>query len=173
MSIAERIECFRFIQNIPYKIGLYRGSPDYCCSSKSVMLRNLLHNIGLESRYIICTFDWTQTPAPSDVLKLPREPGETHQYLQVFIPETQRWIDCDPTWDETLRYARFPIASWDGLTSTTLAVKPLKIYTPQETLLLIEGYNDQKLIDKHLDFCRDFYQAFNQWLEKIRKENGE
>ena len=83
MTIEERKSAFYFIRDIPYKIGLTLEEQDYCCSSKAVMLEKLLNALGLKTRNLICKFDWTQTPLPNAILSLPRDSGETHQFLEV------------------------------------------------------------------------------------------
>lgn len=171
MSVAERIACFEFIKNIPYEIGLPYGAPGYCCSSKSKMLARLLEAMGLETRQIICGFDWTETPLPQDLLALPREAGETHQFMQVFIPEKQEWVDCDPTWDQGLQKAGFDIAEWDGLNDTILAVKPHRIYTPEEVQQLMIEYSDPDTIRLHFERCDKFYRGLNKWMKDIRHQD--
>lgn len=168
-DIEKRIRYFEFIKNIPYKIGLYSDSADYCCASKSVILSKLLEGMGLQTRQIICTFDWMETPLPASILSLPHDKSDvTHQFMQVFIPETQQWVDCDCTWDDDLSKGGFDIAQWDGVNSTVLAVKPHEIFSPQKTLQYKKKWENPNAIEKHLEYCRDFYGAINHWLQTFR-----
>ena len=133
------------------------------------MLGKLLEGLGLKTRQIICTFDWTETPLPQNVLSLPYDKSDiTHQFMQVFIPETQRWVDCDPTWDYELIKGGFKISQWDGINPTILAVTPHKIFSQEETLEYKKKWEDPAAIERHLDFCRDFYGAINNWLQTLR-----
>ncbi len=168
MSIEERVRFFEFVKNIPYKIGLYPDDPDYCCSSKAAILEKLLQGVGLQTRQIICTFDWDETTIPANILSLPRDEGETHLYLQVLIPETGKWVNCDPTWDRDLVRGGFSIAAWDGLTDTICAVKQHHIYTAEETQDLMKEYSDPGFIRAHLDHHRGFYGAINRWMHSLR-----
>jgi hypothetical protein len=168
MSVDQRIAFFEFIKNIPYHIGLDKDDPNYNCVTKCDMLAHLLHGLGLKTRPIICTFDWTETPLPNTILALPRDTGETHQFLQVFIPETKTWINCDPTWDNGIRKSKFPIAQWDGLNETALAVKPHHIYTEAESLAIIKNEDDPVAFARHMKKHRAFYKAVNAWLNSYR-----
>ncbi len=170
MDVSKRKEFFRFIRDIPYKIALLEDEQDYCCSTKSTMLSALFEKNGLETRQIICKFDWRDTPLPPDILSLPYNPDDTtHQYFQVFIPETSKWVNCDPTWDVGLKSLGFKVAEWDGLSDTELAVNPTHIYSASESSNMINGiFQDRALISAHMDFHRDYYYAINRWMASGR-----
>lgn len=168
MSVAQRVAFFEFIRNIPYHIGLSKNEPNYNCASKCDVLAQLLHSIGIKTRPIICTFDWTETHLPRTILALPRDTGETHQFLQVFIPETEKWVNCDPTWDDALKKSKLAIAQWDGLSDTVLAVKPHHIYTPDESRAIIQNEHDPTAFNRHMKKHRAFYKAVNAWLNSHR-----
>lgn len=173
MSLAERRSCFAFIRDIPYKIALFPDEQGYSCAVKTTMLGQLLQGLGLKTRRIICAFDWDETPLPSDVLALPRNEGEKHMFLQVFIPETSLWVDCDPTWDRSLGNAGFPVAQWDGMGGTTLAVKPHRLYTEEETENMMRDFaNDIEGQKRHASIHRSFYQGINRWMETVRQGKG-
>lgn len=168
MSIAERITAFEEVRDLPYHIPLTDKDTNLNCVGKAVLLAEKLHALGLETRQIICTFDWTETPLPQDILDLPRDPGETHLFLQVFIPETNQWVNCDPSWDQAVGKAGFPIATWDGLNDTALAVEPLMIYDAEESLEILEDESDPDLHKQHMKLHRTFYRAINEWLAEQR-----
>ena len=168
MSLEDRLAAFRFVRDIPYKIALSSDEQDYCCSTKVTMLEKLLNNMDLKARRILCTFDWTDTPIPADILALPYDKNDvTHIYLQVLVPETGQWIDCDPTWDIGLEKAGFPIAHWDGKTATPVAVKAHHIYSEAETQRIQSEYTPD-MIARHLNDHHEFYGAINEWLAEIR-----
>ena len=169
MSIAQRIAFFNFIRDIPYHIGLNDDDRNYNCVTKSEMLGQMLQGLGLKTRPIYCTFDWTETPLPEDLLNLPRDPGETHQFLQVFNPRTKNWMNVDPTWDKTLQKVGFPIAQWDGKSDTILAVKPHLIYSPEETLRVMAEENDPDISKQRIDKHTPFYRSINEWLQRHRQ----
>lgn len=169
MSLQERIRFFEWVKNIPYKIGIDPEAPDYCCSSKSVILAKLLGTLGLETRQIVCTFKWEETPLPADILSLPYEREDvTHQFMQVFIPETQHWVNCDCTWDSQLAAGGFDIAQWDGVNPTILAIQPHEIFSPEKTVEYKKKWNDPAAIERHMNHCRAFYGAINSWMHTLR-----
>ena len=168
MTIPQRVACFEFIRDIPYHIGLNRTDPNYNCVAKCAMLARLLGDLGLKTREVICTFDWAETELPADILSLPRDPGEMHQFLQVYIPETKRWVNCDPTWNRQLKKAGFAIAKWDGLRDTSLAVKPHHLYDTTETAALIKTTHDPETAARHMRKHRAFYKAINAWLDGFK-----
>ncbi len=168
MTIAQRVAVFQFVRDIPYHIGLNDADANYNCVSKAEMLGQMLAGIGIKSRPIICTFDWTETPLPADLLAMPRDPGETHQFLQVFVPRTKQWVNVDPTWDKKLTSAGFAIAEWNGQTDTILAVKPHVIYSPNDTLRVMAEENNPDIAAKHMVKHTPFYNGINQWLQKQR-----
>ncbi|HRK97370.1 MAG TPA: hypothetical protein PLE43_02705 [Alphaproteobacteria bacterium] len=168
-DIEKRVSLFKFIRDIPYKIALNSEEQDYCCSTKSLMLASLLEREGLQTRQIICDFNWVDMPLPEAVLSLPYMVEETtHQFLQVLIPETEDWINCDPTWDSGMKKCGFEISKWDGLHNTRLAVVPTRIYSPQESLDLIESFKNEGFITRHMAYHHVFYQAINDWLRASR-----
>jgi hypothetical protein len=168
IALQQRIACFEFIRDIPFHIGLNGRDPSYNCVTKCDMLATMLSSLDLKSRQILCTFDWTETSLPPDILALPRDPGETHLFLQVYIPEIREWVNCDPPWNKQLKKAKFPIAKWDGLGHTTLAVKPHIIYSPKDTVRLMDDENDPNFAAKHMRKHRLFYKAINAWLDQFK-----
>ena len=169
MSIAQRIAFFEFVRDIPYHIGLNATDPTYNCATKTLMLGHMLNGLGLKTRPILCTFAWAETPLPAAILALPRNPGETHLFLQIFEPHGKCWINIDPSWDAKLRSADFPIADWDGVSDTALAVTPHVIYSPHDTVRLLAGYNDPEAHATHKAKNLTFYRALNQWLQGQRE----
>lgn len=165
MDIEKRISVFRLVRDIPYKVTLTQSLQDYCCSTKSMLLASLLEKEGLRTKQVICTFDWKDTPLPQEIVSLPYQVEETtHQFTQVYIPETSRWVNCDPTWDRLLEKAGFKISEWDGVTDTILAVSPKHILSEQEYSALWVRYSEQSEVDAYYDYHRDFFTAMNRWI---------
>ncbi|MCB9963356.1 MAG: hypothetical protein H6855_04960 [Rhodospirillales bacterium] len=168
MSVEKRVSYFNFVRDIPYKIGL-EGHQDYGCASKSGILTSLLEGLGLKTRQIICRFDWEETPLPRNVLGLPRQKDDvTHMFIQVFIPETGIWVNCDPTWDTGLKQAGFEIAEWDGLSDTIIGVNPIEIFSPEGSDLYMEKWSNPDLVASHMAYHHAFYAALNEWMETCR-----
>lgn len=168
MSVEQRIKFFNFIRDIPYHIGLEITDPTYNCATKAIMLGQMLNGLNLKTRLILCTFAWTETPLPSAVLNLPRNSGETHLFLQMFEPRRKHWVNIDPSWDTKLRSAGFPIADWDGVSDTALAVTPHIIYSSDDTTRILAEKSDPAEHAAHRAKNRAFYHALNQWLQSER-----
>jgi len=168
-DFARRIKLFRIVREIPYHIGI-GSEQDYCCSTKARILHLLLKSIGIKSRYMICEFRWENLNLPEDILKLPHEYPETHQYLEVWIPEKEKWVVVDPTWDSRIKHPSILIAEWDGLNDTIIAVKVEKKYTPEESEKHIEKEKSwtKEEIKNYMNKNRKFFIAFNNWLESLR-----
>lgn len=171
ISIDQRIKVFNSVRDIPYYIAI-GAEQDYCCSTKATILQKLLHSLGIQSRPIVCVFNWSDSRIPLEILKLFREKDEKHAYLEVKIPETGKWVKIDPTWDIKLDKI-FPIAQWDGLHATVLAVKSIKTYSAQESqkLLLEEGNEIKEEIEKFMIRNKEFYIQLNKWLGENRQSS--
>jgi hypothetical protein len=103
-----------------------------------------------------------------DILALPKNSIAIHQYLQVLIPETDAWVNVDPTWDDALADLGFPIANWDGLHNTQLAVKPHEVFSSEKTQDLFASFADTVRVDRYFEKHKTFHIALNTWLAKAR-----
>jgi len=117
----ERIRKFEQIRDLPYRIGIGREA-DCSCETKARLLSDEFAGLGLQSRLVGCTFRWSELNIPREILNLAPSDVDAHAYLQVRLPERKRWVAVDPSWDPALN-AVLPVARWDGLNSTRLAVK--------------------------------------------------
>ncbi len=165
-EIQERVRLFRIVREIPYYVSVGEEQ-DFSCSTKAEILKMLLHCLDLNSRYRICEFRWEDLNLPKEILKLPHEDPEYHQYLEVYIPETKRWTIVDPTWDSGLSKI-FEIAEWDGLSNTKIAVLPKKIYSPAKSMELIKKFNEPKEIEEYLRKNKKFLIAPNNYFKCLR-----
>jgi hypothetical protein len=167
-KITERIRLFKMVRDIPYYIAVNEGEQGYECVTKPEILSKLLRAINLKTRDIVCYFKWHDLGLPKEILKIPHEDPETHGYIEVFIPEKNKWVRVDPNWDSRINYPKIPIAEWDGLSDTKLAVTPLKILSPEESA----SFNSQDIGDereKYMERNKAFFNALNKWLQSIRK----
>ncbi len=168
MTLAERIEAFEFIKNIPYRVGLHANEPTYTCETKSRMLERILAGLGLKSRQMLCNFSWQETSLPPEVLSCPHQDICLHQYMQVLIPESGAWVNVDPTWDYGLAALGLPIATWDGLHETALAVQPHKIFSEEEAQKLFASFADLEQADAYMKKHEVFFHAMNECFEQAR-----
>ncbi|MFZ2620618.1 MAG: hypothetical protein WAX89_07080 [Alphaproteobacteria bacterium] len=175
MSLPQRIAAFRTIQAIPYRVPvtLEEAYVNNCsCSGKSEKFSGILAGLGLQTRQRLCVFKWDERIIPRPIMaEYHDEKGvEIHQFTEVLVPEHGNWVVADPTWDAPLAVRGFPVPEWDGLTSTPLAVKSLKILELSESDALLEHYRMHKSgTEMYLQNNYLFFNGFNAWLTSIRE----
>lgn len=162
-KIQERIKLFRFVREIPYYISV-GNEQDFSCSTKAEILQRLL---GLQSRFRICEFRWEDLRLPKEILALGHEDPEVHQFLEVLIPETQKWVIVDPTWDSGLATI-LPISEWDGINDTQIAVSARKIYSPQESDKIVKKISTPEEIENYLRKNKNFLVGLNNYFRSLR-----
>ena len=163
MNVKDRINLFNKIRDIPYSISV-GGEENVDCSAKVEMLKK---ELDLKSRSIICEFRWEDLKLPKEILQAYHEDPEYHELLEVYIPERQKFVIVDPTWDSGLKPI-FSINEWDGLNDTKIAVPEKKVYSPEESKKIIEKVNNPEEIKKYLDRNGDFFVRLNNYFKKIR-----
>jgi len=164
MDKTALVNLFKTIRDILYKIPLDYEEEDNCCSGKSSKLFNILKINGYKVRYRVCVFLWDDLPLPEDVKKIPHDKDCTHTYVEIFLRD--EWKVIDLTWDKGLK-SIFHINEWDGESSTEIAVRPIKIFTPSKSLSIVSNQT-KEIINDDLGRNREFYKAFNEWLNRIR-----
>lgn len=166
MIMKKRVEYFKSIRDIPYRIPLAREEPDYCCNGKHRMLKKFLERIGMDVRLRICDMLWSDFDIlPKDTMDVPHEDEGRHLYLEVKI--YGRWKVLDATIDRGLE-SILPVNEWDGKRHTRLCVTPRKIYSPEESLYIA---NEEYDFEKDREINGQFYKELNEWFESIRKKN--
>lgn len=170
MNNETRINLFKMARDIPYKIALMPEEQDYCCATKPKILDLLLFTEGLKTRHILCTFRWSDLALPSDVLLKSVNEEDTHEFLEVFIPETGKWVAVDPSWDAALAGAGLRVADWDGFSPTTICVDPIQIFSPEESADLIaqEDNVSPEIRAAYLAENAEFFRALNNWMASVR-----
>lgn len=159
------VSLFNSVRDVPYRIPLKWGEKDNCCSGKSERLYKLLEKRGFEVRYRVCVFLWSSLGISSELKKMSHEDDCTHTYLEIKI--NSKWKILDATWDSGLKNL-FHINQWDGKSDTKIAVKPIKIFTPEKSLEIVKNQN-REVITKDIKINGKFYKAFNDWLERNRR----
>ncbi len=163
------IKIFQEVRDIAYRIPLSGEEENRCCSGKAKKLKELLEQEGLQVRYRVCEFRWSDFEnIPSSVSSVPHGNDSTHVYLEVLIDGT--WVIVDPTWDKELDHY-FEIAEWNGRTDTSIAVKPLAVYEVEKSRSIMEE-ESKEVIEKDLEINGKFYVAFNEWLERVRRDGN-
>lgn len=117
-NIKLRQKLFFAVQDIPYRIGSQEN--DASCVAKTKLLGELLTRTGLKCRVIKCDVRWKDVGLPKYLLKMTQRPVVNHFFLQVYIPETKKWVSVDPTWDPSFKKV-FNINNWDGQSDTVIA----------------------------------------------------
>lgn len=160
------VDYFYFVRDIPYKIPTSWEEPDYCCSGKHRILLDLLKSLGLQVRYRICLFLWSDLGFPSKLEEISHDDDCTHTYLEIKIEGN--WKVLDATWDIGLEEV-FLVNEWDGKSGTKIAVKPIEIFSPMKSREIVEKQT-KKAIEEDLKINGKFYEAFNEWLREIRRK---
>lgn len=156
---------FRTVRDIPYRIPLTYDEVDCSCVGKNKTLMEELVRLDFEVRWRVCEFRWSDLPIPKHVLAACRNTEAEHAYLEVKIENT--WQTVDATWDSGLSGV-FEIAAWDGEGSSSVAVPVSSALSPEASASLMGGIGRVET-EKDLQLNRDFYRAFNDWLESVRK----
>lgn len=170
----DAVEYFEFVRDIPFRLPLFFGDPDYRCLTKALVLRPLLSSIGLKSRYALCRFSWNDLNLPQS-LKAIRHKDVVHVYLEVYSKERARWMAVDPTWDKGLA-SKLPVSEWDGENDTAIAVKPTRRLRPIESQEEFDKFADLPGLRHWLALPINspskvngrFYRALNKWAESVR-----
>ncbi len=157
------IKLFERVQSVPYFLFEHRNSSKLfylnkgCCAEKLIWLGNKFKEMKISVKYYLIEFDWKNLPIPEKIIKLRKREKEQHLALRAKINERWAWID--PTWDLGLGKGGFPVTkSWDGISDTRLAVKPLKI-------------REFKPKDPSNIEINAFEKALNEYFEKIRRKS--
>ncbi|SRR3989344_1214129 len=159
----DRVAYFNWVRDIPYCLPLDQEEQDYSCQGKHVMLAKLLRKTGLEVRPRVCEARWTDLQLPQEITTITHDNEILHLYLEVKI--NGKWYNIDASFDKGLEGV-LPVSEWDGQHGTKLCVKPLTIYSPKESLQMCQEEDDYS---EDLARNRDFYLAFNNWLQSVRK----
>lgn len=159
------IKIFETVRDMPYSIPLNLKEEDFCCSGKHKILKSLFAEQNLEVRYRVCSFLWSSINLPEKVSNISHGDYCTHVYLEVLIDG--KWVVVDATWDKKIEDI-FHVNEWDGKTNTKIAVEPVEIFSLKKSEDIMNCEDDKKILND-LKKNSQFYEAFNKWLEGIRK----
>ena len=127
---SEASAVFSRVRGVPYVMGL-DGDPAKLfsenrgnCTRKHAHLAHRLQRLGYSVQYGIATFDWRQLPIPQEILALLKDPVDTHLFLYTSRDGIE--VVVDATWDPEMPDG-FASNTWDGRSSTQIAVSPLQI----------------------------------------------
>ena len=168
-NLDERKRLFVMARDIPFRTPLFLEEQGYACVAKPEILDRMLQTLGLETRHRITKFRWEDHGIPEKILKYTHEDPETHEYLEVKIPETGKWVEVDPTWDSRIQHEKFPTLEWNGKTGTGLAVNPLEKLSVKESKEFIEQDSTEEARREYFEKNSEFFKALNKWLQAQRK----
>lgn len=162
-------EIFNKVRDIPYYIPITLKEDDFCCSGKSLLLKKELDKIGIESRFSVGWFYWSSMDLPISLMNIPHDEDCTHTWVEIYL--NNKWIKLDPSWDSKLS-SILPIAQFDGENDTVLAVKIEEYFSPEKSKEIVANQEKEgsKEIIEDLERNRNFYKAFNEYLESIRNK---
>lgn len=168
-DLEERTRLFRVARDIPFRTPLSADELGYACVAKPEILDRMLRTIGLDSRHIIAKFRWEDLGLPERVLQHTHEDPETHEYLEVEIPETGDWVVVDPTWDSRINHDGIPTLEWDGKTGTGVSVETVETLSPRESREFIREDSQEEVRDNYFKRNREFFRAMNMYLQSTRE----
>lgn len=162
---------FYQVRDIPYRTPLSldetEGEHGGSCLYKVELLKKLLEAEGLECRYRIGTFLWSQLNLPDEIIKAEHNDNGEHVWLEVWI--NNKWIILDPSWDIGLAKV-FSINSWDGISDTELSVKLIEILDVSASADIMNFDNYEEAFLEDLAINGEFYKALNKYFDKIRSK---
>ena len=161
MNIEKTIEQVR---DIPYQIPLTLDDKAVDCAKKHEMLAELLREEGVEVRFRVCSFLWSEQEIPQRILDIQHVDSCEHLFLEVF--SNDKWLTLDISWDIKLKNL-FKIAEWDSEKGTEISVEPVKIYPVGNDGELRHNETEESFL-KDIKDNGEFYQAINEWLESER-----
>lgn len=169
MKKEYRIKIFEKIRDIPYRIIQSDNPEDMLklnaghCAPKHILLVDTFRKIGIKTNFVLCTFKWSEVENLPDKLKvLAKKCGANlrgHLAATSFI--NGKWILLDATWDKPIEKLGFHVNEWDGISDTTLAVKPIG------KLEVLEDVSRDSVTRTRTEM--KFYDKLNEWLDGARK----
>lgn len=158
------IKKFEEIRDIPFRLPLSVDETLCNCLWKAIMLKRILTDNWYFSRYRVCEFNRSDLSIPQDILIKHWISISEHVYLEMHM----KWlrINLDPTWDKALS-SIFTISNWNWWNSTELAVKPIKIYSENESSEIMKSI-DEYAIEKDIETNYEFYSDLNDYLDSKR-----
>lgn len=134
-----RISIFEHVRDIPYSLSVRMTDPKTApeqilsegkgyCGPKHYLLAEMFRKLGLEVVFATFPFLWNDPDLyyPPNLRTLAAAvPVANHLACRVRI--NGKWVLVDATWDPALTKGGFLVNdSWDGLSETRCAVKPLR-----------------------------------------------
>jgi uridine kinase len=160
------VDAFRSVRDIPYRIPLSLTETDECCTGKHKILLKKFVELGIPVRWRVCSFRWSDLKLPIELTRVPHENDSTHAFLEVNM--NGRWIVVDATWDSALKDV-LSINDWDGISDTPVAAPVIELFSLEKSKQIMENENPDET-KKDLEKNGVFYDAFNQWLENVRRK---
>ena len=184
-SLQCRISIFEHIRDIPFGIIQELVDPEELpvyilthergsCSPKHLLLGIMFEKLHIPIKFATYPFYWNDQDIqyPEELRKLAEQlPLMYHVACKGYI--NQKWILLDATYDPPLKKAGFPInESWDGMTETLNAVKPLDEIVHKNVKDLIDyvGKNTAHFTDTENSLTQNFVYELSKWLEDVRTE---
>lgn len=155
------IKLFEKIRDLPLHNPEFKEDIDSRCWGKHRKLKQLFEKEGLKSRYIVCSFKWSEQRFPKEIINLPHEDRDYHLFLEVLI--NNQWVVVDASNDSNLP----EFNKWDGKSNCKIAVNYIKILSPEESEKIEEEERKNNLHNIKNNY--DFYKAINTFFNKIRK----
>lgn len=169
---------FELVRDMPYRrassrrpeaiVEEWRGT----CSGKHYLLADILRELGLDSRVIMCTHRFTVENTghfPPELRQLVAEAPipDVHTYLRVRTPDG--WTLVDATWPSSAGPLGMPV-NGEFLPGSDMAIA----CDPIETLPVPEGMDPQEFKEQVIrEFCGESSGVRDEFIEGMGRWLGE
>lgn len=161
MKKEKAVKTFKEIRDLPYHISI-NGELGQDCGDKSSLLAEKLTRLGFEAKTVIGLFRWSDTNLPKEIIAKPHADNCSHMFVSL-KNSLGTEIFIDPTWNIELKKAGFPVAEWDGETSTLMAVPCYRVLTVKESEEYLKGLDSKK----DLEESGKLYEAINDYCDSF------
>lgn len=184
-ALGARISVFNHIRDISYGIlpelrdpvsgparmlELRVGS----CVPKHFLMFRLFEKLEIPVKYATYLFTWDDPKIkyPPDLLKIVKDmPQGTHLACQAYLND--RWVLVDATFENALKKYGFPVTeSWDGVSDTKNAVKPIREIVHEsleERIEYVTGFK-KSWNEVQTRAYEAFPPVLNKWLSSLRRK---
>ena len=154
------VQVFTQVRDIPYHCPESIDDTDHSCWGKHRILFQKMSALGVNVRFRVCDFRWTDQRIPIDITSKSPEKSDVHLYIEINV--NKKWIILDCSHDSKLP----SFNEWAGKSDCKISVNYLKIYSPEESKK-IEQKRRMKFRD-NFDKYKEFLILLNQHYIKLR-----
>lgn len=182
LSEEERVQAvtlFNQERDIPYRIELDPNNLELQtwndCIGKAIRLQQQLQDIGIDTKFGLCNFRWSDLDLPYYLLKVPHNDNGRHVFPVYKYVDAEtglvEWRILDPTWNPGVRRS-LKSNSWDGIHGTACGVIPIstiEIVDPSSEEANTKVF-DTSWVAGDLEENGTFYYGLNYHLGQLENQ---